>query len=197
MVPLGRKRGRPSIRDAYAAAGVVAAAGAPAAGPVAVLAAAADAQQDPAAAGPVAVLAAAADAQAVLPAAVPRHMVRRLRDQRLPCLATRPLATHVYEIARLPHAVNAAMAEASRRFWMRSMHSWATTAKLARQELTGHCRKATGRCEVRLAAAAELVERETHVDLQAIMSWMFGELSYDEVMSSGFGVVGRVVTLIS
>ena len=179
MVPLGRKRGRPSIRDAYAAAGVVAAAGAPAAGPVAVLAAAADAQV------------------AVLPAAVPRHMVRRLRGQRLPCLATHPLATHVYEIARLPHAVNAAMAEASRRFWMRSMQSWATTAKLARQELTGHCRKATGRCEVRLAAAAELVERETHVDLQAIMSWMLGELSYDEVMSSGFGVVGRVVTLIS
>ena len=194
MVPLGRKRGRPSIRDAYAAAGVVAAAGAPAAGP-AVLAVAADA---PAAGPAVAVLAAAADAQvAVLPAAVPTHMVRRLRDQRLPCLATHPLATHVYEIARLPHAVNAAMAEASRRFWMRSMHSWATTAKLARQELTGHCRKATGRCEVRLAAAAELVERETHVDLQAIMSWMFGELSYDEVMSSGFGVVGRVVTLIS
>jgi len=196
MVPLGRKRGRPSIRDAYAAAGVVAAAGAPAAGPVAVLAAAADAQQDPAAAGPVAVRAAAADAQAVLPAAVPRHMVRRLRDQRLPCLATHPLATHVYEIARLPHAVNAAMAEASRRFW--GMQSWATTAKLARQALTGHCRKATERCEVRLAAAAELVERETHVDLQAIMSWMFGELSYDEVRSSGFGVVGRVVvTLIS
>lgn len=53
-------------------------------------------------------------------------------------------------------------------FWDPRSNVWPSTSLAAREEASGDERKAIQRVERRLVAAAELAEREVHVQLQAV-----------------------------
>lgn len=84
-----------------------------------------------------------------------------------------PLGSVVRQFANLQDDISAGPSNSevprlASSFWDPHSNVWASTSLAARAAATGDDRKATQRVERRLVAAAELAEREVHVQLQAM-----------------------------